>query len=518
MSQERELKFRIDPSQHDALRAHPVLLSLAAAPRSQALQSWYFDTPDHALRDAGLALRVRHADGAPRVLTLKSSPAHGLQLERGEWEFAIDGDVPDVAALQRLQSTPLAALGDAAALAGNLRAVLGTRVQRTAWQVPWQGSLLEVCLDVGQALGGTAADAPALPLSEVEIELLDGQWLHAFDLAWTLAQDIPLLLSPTNKVQMAARAAGMAPWQLPELARSLAPHARGGQALAAALQQAAAVLASGAEMLHHGHAHADTVHQMRLQLRRLRVLLRLLQTTGPQSQRAACKWLRGEWRWAGQLLGAVRDVDVCLQQAASLAEAERPAVHRGLEHKRAARLQALLAYLRSARFGRVLLAQARWAQDWSDAELAAARQPSSQLARRLLRFHRDDLQLHPQRWAELLAIWQGQTASPADAPWEALHVLRLKAKQLRYALEWLAPWVDEVLGKQGRAWLKLTSALQADLGDALDTLRLARWVNETRAAHPGLAASSDEDGVRQAFDLASRGLQRALQAARSASR
>ncbi|MGE0073199.1 MAG: CHAD domain-containing protein [Thiomonas sp.] len=518
MSQERELKFRLDPALHDVLRSHPVLLGLAPPPRVQALQSWYFDTADHALRNAGLALRVRHADGAPRVLTLKSSPAHGLQLERGEWEFVIDADTPNAAALQRLQPTPLGALGDAAALAGELRAVLGTRVQRTAWQVPWQGSLLEVCLDVGQALGGTAADAPALPLSEVEIELLDGQWLHAFDLAWTLAQDMPLLLSSTSKVQMAARAAGTAPWQLPELARSLAPHERGGQALAAALQQAAAVLASGAEMLHHGHAHADTVHQLRLQLRRLRVLLRLLQATGPRSQRAACKWLRSEWRWAGQLLGAVRDVDVCLQQAASLAETERSAVHRGLEHKRSARLQALLAYLRSARFGRVLLAQARWAQSWGGAELAAARLPSGQLARRLLRFHRDDLRLHPQRWADLLAIWQSQADSPGNAPWEALHVLRLKAKQLRYALEWLAPWVDEALGKQGQAWLKLTSTLQADLGDALDTLRLAQWVRETRASHPGLGTTAGDDGVRLAFDQASRGLQRAWHAARGASR
>ena len=97
MSQERELKFRLDPALHDAVRRHPVLQSMAQPPRVQALQTWYFDTPAHALREAGLALRVRHPGDGRRILTLKSSPAQGLQLARGEWEFDIDADTPDAA-------------------------------------------------------------------------------------------------------------------------------------------------------------------------------------------------------------------------------------------------------------------------------------------------------------------------------------------------------------------------------------------------------------------------------------
>ncbi len=519
MSQERELKFRLDPTLHDAVRAHPVLLALVCAPQVQALQSWYFDTPEHALRKAGLALRVRHPGDGRRILTLKSSPAHGLQLARGEWEFDITTDAPDAAALERLNHTPLAALGDARLLAANLRAVLGTRVQRTVWHIGWQGTQLEVCLDQGQALGGITADAPSLPISELEIELIDGHWPHAFDLAWTLAQDLPLLLSPISKVQTAARAAGLTTLQLPALARELAPHQAGGQTggqtVAAALQQSAAVLAVGAELL-QTDPQPNTVHQMRLQLRRLRVLLQLLQTTGPSSQRAACRWLRNEWRWAGQLLGTVRDVDVCLEHADSLRaspQAEVP-LSRDLQQKRAAHLQALQGYLRSARFGRVLLAQARWAECWSSGQIASAEQSADQLARRLLRFHRNDLHLHPQRWAELLAIWDSLAATPLDAPWTALHTLRLKAKQLRYALEWLAPWVEDVLGKQGKAWLDLTNALQTDLGEALDTLRLARWVGESAAAGSVDAAALQEAGPQQAFAQARSGLKRALQAAR----
>lgn len=515
MSQERELKFRLDPALHDAVRVHPVLLTLAQAPHVHALQSWYFDTPEHALRQAGLALRVRHTGEGRRILTLKSSPTQGLQLTRGEWEFDIDSDAPNAAALERLNHTRLATLGDANVLAHSLCAVLGTRVQRTVWHLNWQGTQLEVCLDDGQALGGISADAPSLSISELEIELIDGHWPHAFDLAWTLAQDLPLLLSPISKMQVAARAAGLSTLQLPPLARELAPLPDGGQAMAAALQQSAAVLAVGAELL-QADPQPETVHQMRLQLRRLRVLLQLLQTTGPSSQRAACRWLRSEWRWAGQLLGTVRDVDVCLEHALSLQDSSGTSapLSRDLEQKRRAHLLALLGYLRSARFGRALLAQARWAESWSSGQIIAASQSTDQLARRLLRFHRNDLQLHPQRWAELLAIWEGQAAIPLDAPWSALHTLRLKAKQLRYALEWLAPWIEEALGKQGKAWLKLTSTLQTDLGEALDTLRLARWVSETVAAADPDAAIQSAAGVQQAFDQVRSSLQRVLQAAR----
>ncbi|WP_449369667.1 CYTH and CHAD domain-containing protein [Thiomonas sp.] len=516
MSQEpeRELKFRLDPTLHDTVRSHPVLLSMAQAPRVQTLQSWYFDTPEHTLRQAGMALRVRHAGDGRRVLTLKSSPAAGLQLARGEWEFDIDADTPNAASLQRLSDTPLSSLGDVEALAGQLRAVLGTRVQRTVWQVEWEGSQLEVCLDHGQALGGTTPEAPSLPISELEIEFIDGHWPHAFDLAWTLAQDLPLLISPVSKVQLAAIAAGETTLQLPAVARELPPHAQGGQAVADVLHQAAAVIAVGADLLRE-QTQAETVHQMRLQLRRLRVLLRLLQTTGPKSQRAACRWLRGEWRWAGQLLGAVRDVDVCLELARAQGQAQGSSpVYAGLLQRRTARLQALLSYLRSARFGRVLLAQARWAECWSSGSIIAVEVSTEQLARRLLRFHSDDLHLHPQRWAELLAIWDGFAATPLDAPWSALHTLRLRAKQLRYALEWLAPWVGSALGDEGRAWLKLARALQSDLGEALDMLRLARWTASDQVILPPQSDASSEQGVLDAFRLASDGLKRALHAAR----
>lgn len=522
MGQERELKFRIDPTLHPSVLDHPVLTTLAARPRQQRLRSWYFDTDDHRLRQARLALRVRDPGDGSRLLCLKSGDAHGLAHSRGEWEFAIAADAPAAADLVRLGDTPLAALGSADDLAGRLAPVLGTRVQRTAWTLAWEGARLEVCLDTGDALGGASDDAPRLPISELEVELLEGDWKAAFDLAWTLAQDLPLHLSPVSKAELAARAAGIAPLRLPPLARELPQHLPVGGAMAAVLQQSLAVVAVGAELL-LADPQAETVHQMRLQLRRLRVLLRLLQAAGPKPQAQACRWLRAEWRWAGQLLGAVRDVDVCEEFAQSLRETAPEAapadalLAERLADKRTGRTRGLIAYLRSARFGRVLLAQARWAEEWNaDAGTVDARRAAPALARRLLRFRDDELSLRPKHWGTLLAAWDAHAQAPLDAPWPALHALRLSAKQRRYALEWLRPWAGDVLGSRGDAWLQLSGGLQADLGQALDTLRLAHWIEESGALPAADAAAFRDRWSALAFRQARNGLDRALRTARAA--
>ncbi len=523
MGQERELKFRIEPALHAAVLSHPVLATLAPPPRTQLLQSWYFDTADHRLRQARMALRVRDADDGRRLLCLKSSGSPERPQARGEWEFPVAGNAPTDADLARLGDTPLAAVGGAGELAGSLAPTLGTRVRRTVWTVEWEGARLEVCLDAGDALGGASDDAPRLPISELEIELLDGDWMAAFDLAWALAQDLPLHLSPGSKAELAARAAGLAPLRLPALARELPQHATVGNAIATVLQQSLALVAVGAELL-AVDPQAETVHQMRLQLRRLRVLLRLLESVGPKALARTCRWLRGEWRWAGQLLGAVRDVDVCREFAQSLREAapdapqSAAALAQSLENKRTARVQALNAYLGGARFGRLLLAQARWAEDWAGGGVRLHAAPSvADLARRLLRFHDDELpSLRAKHWDMLLATWDANARTPSDAPWTELHRLRLRAKQRRYALEWLRPWVDDALGVRAAAWLRLSDGLQSDLGQALDTLRLARWTGDSGPLPTAEAAALRERWTALAFSQARSGLDRARRTAKSA--
>src|SRR4029079_3678712 len=54
---EIELKLEFDPADRDGIEAHPRLA--AALPEKQTLISVYYDTNDHALQKAHVALRVR---------------------------------------------------------------------------------------------------------------------------------------------------------------------------------------------------------------------------------------------------------------------------------------------------------------------------------------------------------------------------------------------------------------------------------------------------------------------------
>ena len=60
-------------------------------PNRQRLTSIYFDTPDFALRDQGVSLRVRKTDSA-NLQTIKATG--GDIVRRDEWENEIEDDRP----------------------------------------------------------------------------------------------------------------------------------------------------------------------------------------------------------------------------------------------------------------------------------------------------------------------------------------------------------------------------------------------------------------------------------------
>ena len=61
---EIELKLEFDPADRDGIEAHPRLA--AALPEKQTLISVYYDTNDHALQKAHVALRVRKCGGVTK--------------------------------------------------------------------------------------------------------------------------------------------------------------------------------------------------------------------------------------------------------------------------------------------------------------------------------------------------------------------------------------------------------------------------------------------------------------------
>ena len=92
---EIELKLEFDPADLERIIAHPLL---ATDSKRKALHSTYYDTPDLVLRNAGVSLRVRDADGR-FVQTIKSTNGNAGLFDRSEWEQEVKGrDIDLIAA------------------------------------------------------------------------------------------------------------------------------------------------------------------------------------------------------------------------------------------------------------------------------------------------------------------------------------------------------------------------------------------------------------------------------------
>lgn len=201
MAHEIELKLILAPQHTARLRQHPVLQG--QQPKTQALQNLYFDTPDGVLNQHKIALRIRRC-GAQSVQTLKTKGrSQGGVHQRGEWEWPLAPEAGlNVSALMALQQeeSSLPRL-DWQTLA--LQETFRTDFQRTTWVLSWARpyAKIEVVLDEGEVKAGGRKER----LSELELEILEGDPQALFALAKVLASHLALHLSPISKAQRALR-------------------------------------------------------------------------------------------------------------------------------------------------------------------------------------------------------------------------------------------------------------------------------------------------------------------------
>jgi CHAD domain-containing protein len=211
----------------------------------------------------------------------------------------------------------------------------------------------------------------------------------------------------------------------------------------------------------------EGVHQARVATRRLRSDL---VTFADVVEAGHAAQLRDELGWLAGILGAVRDGDVMLDRTTKLAARLDEAHARGaaevissLSAERDRAHATLLTTLREPRYLRLL-----------DSLVAEANAPS----------------LVPEAAALPAAATVGGLAR---APWKALrrqrkrlgkkprnadlHLLRIRAKRLRYAAEAVAP----VVGKEAKALAAAAADLQGVLGDLNDAVVAKRWLREWAA-------------------------------------
>ena len=219
---------------------------------------------------------------------------------------------------------------------------------------------------------------------------------------------------------------------------------------------------------------------MRAASRRARAALRGLQAGVPARTR---KRLGGELRWLAGCLGEVRDLDVQLDALAAsmrrLDAAQRQALapyRAHLVEAREHRRDALLAALDSARYVELLAA---W-ETFANASTGRGRTPGAREAVGLAgaELLRDRVSKLRRRGRTLAA----RRRAPAD---EELHALRIRAKRVRYTLEFLG----DMAGKPGARLVKRFVGLQDLLGAHQDAVVASERIDSYVREHAPEAAT-----------------------------
>lgn len=445
---EIELKFQIPAAARDRVQRAVATKTARVLPLAAA----YADTADERLARAGFALRLRR-EGTRWVQTLKGR-GDGL-MDRLEHEIELpDTDAAPVLDPARHAGTPAGdalarLLADGAPLVERYR----TEIVRVARRVRSGAAFVEIALDEGRIVAGERSAA----VCEIEFELLSGPPSGLLALAAQWVARHGLWLDVRTKAERGTRLArGLE--RVPALHAEpmrLPPRPTTTQAFGAMLQSALQQVLPNAAELASGSGDAETLHQLRVGLRRLRSALRVFASWAPDE--AAARALEQALAEPFAALGAARDADVAAAGLlAELAAAGAPP----LAWPRAADAAAPAELLAGAGFTTLMLRTMALA-------LVALQTPGAAL--------------EPAAAALLAPAWRRARADArrfARLDAAQRHRLRKRLKRLRYAIEFLQPVLRP---RRTRAALKaLRRALEA-LGEANDR-SVARQTLAARAA------------------------------------
>jgi triphosphatase len=461
-------------------------MAMARVSTQERLISTYYDTPDSALKQRGLTLRVRD-QGGNFLQTVKAGDlASGDLLSRGEWEDAVAESRPDPDAAQSGPRLPKGAAAD-------LRPVFVTEVTRTIFAIePLPGTAIEAAVDEGEI---RAIDKDqAEPISEVELELKGGHAAALYDLAAQLLEVAPLRVETRSKSErgyhllehsdVAPPAVHAEPVILGlDMTIPAALQKIGRSCLAQLLRNEPAMLS----------AQPEGVHQMRVAVRRLRSALSSLKKFLPQED---IQWITEELRWLGGMLGPARNLDVFaaeLLPAARTGLPDEPGwdnLAATLDRLRVAAYDQIREAILSRRYTATMLRLLRWFEASGRRGHSASDEPDAMtspigaIAPGVLNRRRRKVRQCGKGFGSL-------------APRER-HKLRIAVKKLRYTVELFGGLFDNDGLERFVGRLK---RLQSDLGYANDVRVAHEFVTElfarieprSPAAHAWVAVLETHD-------------------------
>lgn len=437
---EFELKFEIPPARRHAVEADV----RRGRVTQQRLQARYFDTPEGALAAQGVVLRLRK-EGRQWVQTAKAPGSRSL--ERLEHNVALGANAAAVPDLARHSGTPVGEnirqalkLKPGEAFPG-LALVYTTDIVRLTRLVRVRGAVVELALDRGRI----AAGDKTLPVSELELELKQGQPAGAVALAGNWCLKHGLWLSSVSKSMKGQR---LAAGQDFGAAVSATPprfprHVSGREVAAAVLTVCLEQVLANASNVAGGCTDEEHIHQLRVGLRRLRTALKELGALAGGWGDQAGKW-EAPLAAVFRELGLHRDRDYLLHKLQGQIEAAGgPPLdwHDGM-----GALPSATESVRAPAFQQALLGLVGAVHADSVEAEPEDKSPKKVLRKRLAKLHK-----------QVLALGQQFTALPEPEQ----HALRKRLKRLRYLAEFAQPLFSR---RKSEAYLAALEPLQDALG------------------------------------------------------
>jgi CHAD domain-containing protein len=453
---EQELKLSVEGAFAPALPPDRTELSGIEELPALDLRATYYDTPDLRLARHGVTLRNRTGGDSDSGWTVKLPVGDGIAEGRDEVGFGGGGrTVPPAAA----------DLVKAFVRSSSLAPVARLRTRRRRWRLHGSDGE-EIAELVDDRVSVLQRGRVAERFREVEIEGrgIDRDALER--IAGIVARDG---VAPAEQIPKLVRALGDRATAPPDVAAPgrLRPRDPAGDAVRAAIARGVRRIVLNDARTRLGEV--EPLHQMRVGTRRLRSDLRTFRDLLDE------EWtneLREELRWLGGALGAVRDLDVMLEQlrgdGADL-EPHLDGLFETLEARREVARERLLAVLRGPRYVRLLdrLVEAAARPPLT----AAATQPSGKALPPLA----------ARSWRRLARAGRALDDSSPD---EDYHEVRKRAKRARYAAEAVAPALGSGHERRAKRFARRAAGVQDVLGVLQDCVVAQDTIEQFVSEHP----------------------------------
>jgi inorganic triphosphatase YgiF len=473
-ARELEIKFATDSTGLALASASALLQPQTPDAPPKNLISVYFDTAAGDLKAQGLVLRVRRTGRSAPVMTLKWKPEEEEGLfSRGEIEIRIRGLQPDLDLFDPTVAARLRAAIEDRALAPQFE----TRVKRRTRMVSFGATQIEAAFDQGAIVAGDRS----WPLCELELELKSGEAADLYEFAARLAETLPLRLDVTSKSARAfLLAADKTPKVVKAAALQFAPGAMLDDAVAAVISNTITHFAANWASLREDEK-PESIHQMRVALRRLRAALAMFKRALPCAE---FDFFRAEAKRIASALGPARECDAFrnLVEDGPIshlgAKANFEPLLRGLEQRRQdayREARALIDAPETTIFVvrlQAFLARRGWRNALSGLELGRLTDPAALFAAEAL----ERLQKRAtKRGKDLILL-----------PDEERHEVRIVLKNLRYAAEFFGVLFENKSAVQ--SYIRPVAHLQDLLGAH----------NDAASAENFLGLTADADAARAA--------------------